>query len=249
MQCPTCGEDFERLGMHWWHGTCPYPEISGWQRDTIIGLLMGDASIPTTPHTNNILHVPMTNRTFLEWLDEQLGILTTGGVSLKKTATELATNNAESGFSPTAEPENYHDMHTIWTRTHPFFTELRETWYPDDEKRFPDDLELTPTMAKFWYLCDGYLDFGSWGRPRLGIKARNEVERPSFLESLFENFGISPSYRRHELRFSCDDTERFIEWVGEAPPGFAYKWELDSKNEYKRLKRAAYEEHATQTLE
>lgn len=60
---------------------------------------------------------------------------------------------------------------------------------------------------------------------------------------------MSPEYRRHALRFSCDDTEAFIEWIGDAPPGFEYKWELDSKAEYQRLKKRAYEEHATQTLE
>lgn len=115
-------------------------------------------------------------------------------------------------------------------------------------KQFPNDIELTPTVAKFWYLGDGYLDFGNWGRPRLGIKARNETERSGFLVELFEHVGIFPSFQRHELRFSCDDTETFIEWMGEAPPGFEYKWELDSKAEYQRLKKRAYEVHATQTL-
>ncbi|MEE6210772.1 hypothetical protein U3A55_11480 [Salarchaeum sp. III] len=248
MRCPSCGEDFDRLGLHWWHGTCPYPEIEPEIEEILTGLLMGDGSIPVRRSGyTSLIHVPMTNRTFLEWLDDRLGILSTG-VSLKKTASELASNNRQTGFSPTAREENYHDMYTLWSRTHPIFDEMRETWYPDGGKRFPGRLELTPTVAKFWYLCDGYLDFGSWGRPRLGIKARNEKERGEFLESLFDTFDISPKYRRHELRFSCDDTELLIEWMGEAPPGFEYKWELDSKAEYQRLKKRAYEVHATQTL-
>lgn len=78
----------------------------------------------------------MTNRTFLEWLDNRLGILTTG-VSLKKTASELASNNRQTGFSPAAREGNYHDMYTVWSRTHPIFNEMRETWYPDGAKRFP----------------------------------------------------------------------------------------------------------------
>ena len=41
-----------------------------------------------------------------------MGLFTTG-VSLKKTAEELAKNNRESGFSPNAKAENYHDMYTV----------------------------------------------------------------------------------------------------------------------------------------
>jgi hypothetical protein len=36
--------------------------------------------------------------------------------------------------------------------------------------------------------------------------------------------------------------------MGSPPPGFEYKWELDSIEEYKRLKARAYEEYTTQTL-
>lgn len=248
MRCPSCGEDFKRLGLHWWHGTCPYPDVSEETEQTLLGLLMGDGSIPIQQGgDNSVFHIPMTNRTFLNWLDKQLGILTTG-VSLKKTASELASINRQTGFSPDAREENYHDMYTVWSRTHPLFNEMREIWYPEGEKRFPGDLELTPMIAKFWYLCDGYLDFGDWGRPRLGIKARNESERSAYLIDLLKQAGVSPSYQRHELRFSCDDTEAFIEWMGDAPPGFEYKWELESKSEYRRLKKRAYEEHATQTV-
>lgn len=54
----------------------------------------------------------MINRTFLTWLDEAFGVLTTG-VSLKKTAGELASINRRTGFSPKASPEAYHDMYTV----------------------------------------------------------------------------------------------------------------------------------------
>lgn len=240
--CPNCGDNFDRLGLHWWHGTCPYPELSEQQRQMLVGLLMGDGSIPDRTD-NEIFHLPMINRRFLRWFDEKMGVMTTG-VSLKKTAAQLAAHNRESGFSPNAAVENYHDMYTVWTRTHPYITELRE-WYATGEKRFPTDIELSSTVAKFWYACDGYLDFGRWGRPRAGIKARNEQNRSAALESLFEEAPVTPSYRRHELRFSCDDTERLIDWLGAPPPGFSYKWTIDSKDRYRSRKRTAYETYAT----
>lgn len=208
---------------------------------------MGDGSIPKPSGGNNaVFRLPMTNRRFLGWFDASMGILTTG-VTLKKTAAELAEKNRKSGFSPTADAENYHDMYTVWSRTNPFFDELRERWYSDGTKQFPDDLELTPVIAKFWYLSDGYLDVGRWGRPRLEIKARNESHRADELRSLFDGAGVAPSFHRNELRFTCDDTERLVDWMGDAPPGFEYKWELESRERYRRLKRRAYEEFATRT--
>lgn len=208
---------------------------------------MGDGSIPKSRDTH-IFHLSMINRTFLEWVDSKMGILTTG-VSLKKTAAELAANNRRSGFSPKAKAKNYHDMYTVWSRSHPLFNELREHWYDCGRKRFPADLRLTPIIAKLWYLCDGYLDFGRWGRPRIEIKSPNERKNPAYLISLFERIGLHPVYWRNELRFTCDDTERLIDWMGDPPPGFEYKWAIESRSRYRKLKRKAYTEHATQTFD
>ena len=247
--CPSCDEQFERLGLHWWHGTCPYPDIGQERQKILTGLLMGDGSIPRTSGGNSpVFRLPMTNRRFLRWFDDRMGILTTG-VSMKKTATELAENNRETGFSPDAKTENYHDMHAVWSRTNPFFEDLRQRWYPDGSKRFPADLALTPTLAKFWYVSDGYLDVGQWGRPRIEIKARNESDRSDFLVSLFREAGFDPVFNRNELRFDCDDTEALVEWMGDPPAGFEYKWAIDSRERYRMLKERAYEEHTTRTME
>lgn len=246
-ECPNCGEGFERLGLHWWHGTCPYPELDRVTRDRLTGLLMGDASIPVGGDrtANNILHLPMINRRFLEWFDREMGVMTTG-VTLKKTAAERARINRESGFSPTARPENYHDIYTIWTRTHPYVTELRR-WYDSGRKRFPEDLVLTPTIAKYWYICDGCMDLGQWGTGRVSIK--NRTEDPRLLEELFTTKGFDPTYRRSELVFKQRETARLLSWMGPAPPGFEYKWELESRERYRELKEEAYSRHATQTFE
>lgn len=232
--------------MHWWHGNCPYPEFEPWRKELITGLLLGDGSIPTVDG-NHSFRLPMINRRFLKWYDGRMGYLTTG-VRLVHTADELAESNRESGFSPDADGEDYHDMYTVRTRAHPYFNELRE-WYWSGKKRFPNDLTLTPCRAKFWYLSDGYLDIGQWGRPRAEIKARNENDRTEFLLDLFREHGFDPLYIRNEIRFTCDDTEDLIEWMGEPPPGFEYKWELDSRERYRELKRRAYEEYTTHNAE
>ena len=67
--------------------------------------------------------------------------------------------------------------------------------------------------------------------------------------SLFEAIGLDPIYKRNELRFTCDDTEALIDWMGLPPPGFAYKWAIDSIDRYRELKERADTEHATQTFD
>ena len=98
---------------------------------------------------------------------------------------------------------------------------------------------------KSWYLSDGYLDVGRWGRPRIEIEARSESDRPDFLVSLFRGVGFDPTFRWNELRFTCDGTEALIEWMGDPPAGFEYTWAVDSRERYRMLKERAYEEYTT----
>lgn len=249
-ECPSCGENFARLGLHWWHGSCPYPSIDAEIEDIFIGLLMGDGSIPDQSDGNNsIFHVPMINRRFLRWLDNRLGILTTG-VRLKKTAAELADNNRRTGFSPNADETSYHDMYTVWSRTHPFFDRLRSDWYTANGKQVPESLTLTPVRTKYWYISDGYLELGKGGRrARAGIKAHSERTRSRFITSLFNEIGLDPTFTQAEIRFSCDETEHLLNWMGEPPTGFEYKWEIASRERYLDSKERAYETYTTQSLD
>lgn len=202
---------------------------------------MGDGSVPTRPGGDNgVFHVPMVNRQFLEWYDDRMGIYTTG-VSLKKTAAELASNNRESGFSPDARAENYHDMYTVRSRAHPLFTRLRE-WYDGSTKHIPEPLDLTSRIAKFWYVSDGYLDVDRDRTPRAAIRNRTDSDRSDFLLRLFRDHGFDPAFRRGTIRFSRRETPGFLDWLGPPPPGFEYKWVLDSRDRYDRLKAQAYGE-------
>lgn len=202
---------------------------------------MGDGSIPVQPDgTNGVFHVPMVNRQFLEWYDYQMGVFTTG-VSLKKTAEELAENNRKTGFSPDARAEDYHDMYTVWSRSHPYFTRLRQ-WYESGTKRIPETFELTPRIAKFWYISDGFLDIDRDRTPRAAIRARTESDRSEFLLDLFQSHGFDPNFRRGTIRFPRTESSAFLDWMGTPPPGFEYKWVLDSRDRYDRLKAQAYGE-------
>ncbi|RJT02521.1 hypothetical protein [Halococcus sp. IIIV-5B] len=213
-----------------------------YRKDLLIGLLLGDG------HTERrgeraVFRVGMINRRFLKWLADELGDVT-ASVRLRNTAAESASSARSSGFRPGAKAENYHDFHVLTTVTLPWLGELAER-FSGAPKRFPDDLQLTPTRAKMWYVADGGLTSTATHQYRSScfIKSKNERERPEYLKQLFERFGFGPVFHasHSNVSFSVEDSQDLLQWMGRAPPGFAYKWETESHHRYQELKRRAYE--------
>ena len=63
--CPLCGGQYSQLATHWSRSKdCSVPDLSGWQREVITGLLMGDGSV-VVPNKNPSLHVKMITEDFL----------------------------------------------------------------------------------------------------------------------------------------------------------------------------------------
>lgn len=77
-----------------------------------------------------------------------------------------------------------------------------------------------------WYACDGWLAAEADVNPRAMFKATNESDRPEFLVSLFEEAGFDVGFSRHAVQVPHDETLRLLDWMGPAPPGFGYKWDL-----------------------
>lgn len=199
----------------------------------VIGLLMGDGSIPSAKEANCCLRVGMATKHFLYWLHDQFGEISRG-VQLKCTAAEGAKQARESGFRPSASSENYHDIYEFTTRRLPYFTKLRSKWYGDGgPKEFPYDFELTPMIAKLWYCGDGFVNIAQrW----VCIKCTNEKDRSEELVELFGNQGFSVRYAMDKIVIRRSETAKFLDWLGDPLPGFRYKWEVDNKERYQRLR-------------
>lgn len=192
--------------------------------EILTGILMGDGDIHGQKDANPHFRVRMTNQDFLIRLNEQFGVLSTG-VFLDRTAKQQyrqATDSDHEKFEVTNE-ESYSDLYGLRTRSHPQLHRLRE-WYETGQKRFPSNLRLTPTIAKMWYVCDGWLAKTADHRPRVMIKAANESSRPEYLIDLLSHHGFHPHFTRTELEFTASETEELLDWMGSPPPGFEYKW-------------------------
>ncbi len=185
---------------------------------------MGDGDIHGQSNKNPHFRVRMTNPEFLNYLDECLGILSTG-VFLDRDAEYQYRQAADSDHEKftVSNREKYNDLYGLRTRSHPQLHEFRQ-WYKTGEKRFPSELTLTPTIAKMWYVCDGWLAQEKDHQPRVMIKATNEADRAEYLQELFTENGFNPHFTRTELQFTTGETQQLLEWIGSPPPGFKYKW-------------------------
>lgn len=157
---------------------------------------MSDASIPDDGEDRLRFEVEMKSLKFLKWLDSKLEHFSTGV--------------RESG--------KYYKLNTIRA---PCFTQLRGKWYAN-KKRFPE-INVSPLIMKMWYIGDGHLTDVEH-RPSIAIGCSNEYDRQQMISSLFNEIGVSPSFYSESAWLSADETEQFLDYIGDPVAGFEHKW-------------------------
>lgn len=221
--CPTCSEAFESLGQHFRHSD-HRPALTDWQFEVCVGLVLGDGCVAAVSGgRENSLTLEMSSEGFLRWLDEEMGWLTTG-VRLHRTAKENAQHSHSTGLEgATQDVSNYDQTHVLEFRAHPAFSRMRERFYPDGGIALPDDLVLTPTRGKYWYLSDGGLQFHTEAEPTLQLSTRTfDLDK---VAALFENKGFNPGcHGDHAIQFPNTEAKDVLNWFGSPPPGFESKW-------------------------
>ena len=168
------------------------------------------------------MSVTVSNEPFLQWLDEELGIFSSG-VKSYHTAEEQKARVLRSQSLPIKDDHEFDTPYQLKTRSHPYFKQLY-SWYGPDGKQFPADLTLTPIKAKMWYCCDGSLIRSERQRPHARFYTSNESERLDVLVDYFKEQGIMARAYEGAVGFTADETEDLLEWMGPPPMGMEYKW-------------------------
>lgn len=196
-ECSDCGGLFTHLGKHTSQSECSLPELSKRQKEIVVGVLMGDGTISEKSNSCEFA-VGMVTEEFIEWLQ----------LELQPFSSKISVRETEN-----------RDLYRLTTTPHKYFEELRD-WYESGEKRYPNDLSLTPLILKTWYVTDGTI---SNGYPR--IAASNESDRPEYLCSLFNDLPFDVKFDgEKDIQVDANDTEDFFNYIGSPPPGFEYKW-------------------------
>jgi hypothetical protein len=189
--------------------------------EVLTGVLMGDGTVDTSG-ANPRLKVEMVNKDYLEYLDSILGRMSTG-VRRIMTAEQSAERMRSSGFRPNADAKNYQDVFRLDTRRNPAFDTFSD-WYETGEKVIPE-LDMTATIAKHWYVCDGHLVDRDDVRPIVVFGITNEYDRSEKIEQMFLEQGIDANATESKnLQIGVDHTEKFFEYIGGPVEGFKYKW-------------------------
>lgn len=226
--CPACDKQFISIGNHWNYNPNHRPEISQKQKEIITGVLMGDGCINREERKKPRLQVYMTNKKYLNYLSKEFGIFSTG-------VYDHVSNEDRKNLAPgSVNNENYSDVYRFETRGHLAFEEFAD-WYSSGEKVFPEDIKLTPTVLKHWYVCDGTIDHGR-ANPNIVIACGNEIDFKDKLQNIFQDSGFQVSnFLCQErgggasgvsmtLQFTVDMSKEMFEYMGEPLPGFEYKW-------------------------
>lgn len=226
VHCPECdySGSSRGLGLHFYHNDNHKPSFDDEQMEVLTGCLMGDGSVSECGESYHF-RIASVNKQYLEHLNNKLGILGLG-VKLDRSAEELAEHDRDTGFNPRAKEENYNDLYLLETRVSDELSPLRR-WYKSGQKTYPRDIRLSQTSFKYWYCDDGNYDTESGGRIR--ISCANENTNKEKLRYIFRNSDIpEPAFIDFDagmnIKWSAGSTEKILEWVGEAPPGFEYKW-------------------------
>jgi len=231
-QCSGCGRWYRHLIKHWNDSDCALVTPSDEQLAVLTGILMGDGTLLRDGKTAAV-SVEMTNHRYLRWLDSELGMLSTG-VSVKHTEEEQRIRAQNSQLEGIRNSTSYKSSYLLLTRKHPDFNQFRQ-WYATDEKQYPTDLAVTPTILRHWYCCDGTLNISAKkSNPEATIICKNESHREEFVVNLLEDAGFDVYVRDGRFRFPVAETRRLLDWIAPAPPGFEYKW-AQSYEEYRRL--------------
>jgi hypothetical protein len=223
--CDGCGNTYQNIGAHWTKTDCERPQFSENQKNIITGLIMGDANIKVQSNNgNNFLRMEMITPTYLYFLDQEFGSLSTG--------VSFGRNGDKRNESDTDIGDNFSDTYIFRTRSHPYFNKMRDKWYPDGEKVFPNDIRLTPNTLKHWYCNDGSLN-RSGSSPTIRIAATNEYGNSEKIYNIFEKSDIITPSNIHksdngsksfDICFSVSDSDKLWKYMGNPLPAFEYKW-------------------------
>jgi len=230
VKCPECGGEYQKLGQHWNFSPSHRPELTQKQIEITTGLLMGDGCI-LNDSKNCYMKVTMTSPNYLKHLNKIFGCLGTE-IWLEKTAAENVKIHKKSGFNPNAKEENYSDVYTWPTKCHPKFNEFRE-WYSTGEKVWPEDIKLTPTVLKHWYVGDGNYD-NHESCERIKIAMSNEIENTEKVSNYFQSSGLPKPTNFTEFdngfgkscvaQWTTEDSHKLWDYMGKPLPDFEYKW-------------------------
>ncbi len=194
-----------------------YLTISRELLDLLEGELLGDGCVVMTGSRSAVYAHTSKYEEYLIWLSK-----TFAGLGLEQVG--------KIGKHWSEEYETFGYKYA--SKSYPELVSLRHRFYLDRKKIVPQDLILTPIMARQWYIGDGSLHNNARGRPEM-IFYTCDFDKPSIdylLEELRnKGFRVSHQLASNSIGISTYSTKDFLSWIGPCPAEiqdiYGYKWD------------------------
>lgn len=189
------------------------------------GLLLGDGCIASRKNGSAHYIHSDSDKEYLIWLKNKLESL---GLPCSN---KIYKNSPTTGF-PSARPTSIFYLDSMCTAE---LETIYEKWYPDGKKQIPDDLEITPTILKNWYIGDGWFSNG-----RLAITCSFDREgKQRLVSQINEQTPIEAHNTKEGVQIPRISHKVFFKYIlsqeQEVPPEYEYKFDTSKIRESKRI--------------
>lgn len=113
----------------------------------------------------------------------------------------------------------------IRTKSNIVFNRIWKNWYPNNKKHVPKNLQITNTVALFWYLGDGSLD-----KKDSYIKFCTDSfdnESLEYLQTQLKRWSVWINHKNRRIYMKRIFVRSFLEYIGNCPVTcYSHKWAL-----------------------
>jgi len=174
------------------------------------GELLGDGSMRDRGWITSPFRLGTSSKEYRDWLADLL----------RNVGFNLRTPNVSHELEGYGEYQSYR----VETWQYPCLYRLYRHWYPDGEKRVPDDLTITPLNLRHWYIGDG-----SYGESlNLHTEGFTNECRNRLIQQLAVNGIRATAQSSGELHIWRKSHDRFFNFMARLPPSlhsaYGYKW-------------------------
>lgn len=188
-------------------------EISKVAFEFINGELLGDGCLQSLSSYSALFAY---GSQYLEYIKYVSNILKSFGINQTGKINKRQYKNA-----------NYHTYHYS-SLCYKELLPVYKQWYPKSKKIVPKNIELTPLTVRQWYIGDGSLVHGKYGRPFIVLAADDfSISDTNRLVEQLINLGFKTTkYRyRNVIYISTHSTKNFLNYIGKCPVKcYQYKW-------------------------
>lgn len=185
-------------------------ELSDGLVEFLDGLLLGDGCLSSRRDVSAYYQHRDKHQDYIQWLIRGLS-----DFRLNLAGKIHKQGNGRGGFTYYFKTKEYRELKKVYDR-----------WYPDREKKIPNDIAFSPSTLMNWYVGDGtrkkdgsvYL---------LVIQERMRKNLPLVVEKL-EDIGMECTINSMGVRIRNKSSDRFFEYIqsngNEIPPCYQYKF-------------------------